>query len=288
MNLEARIERALGRRPCSLSRLAGGCVGDVRLAEFSTGEPLVVKSGGESLVVEADMLRFLAEHSALPVPRVIHAEPAMLILEFVPNNGTIAARASEQVHAGQLLAALHAVRPTGMSAHRHGFGRETLIAGLEQRNEWCDSWVEFFAERRLIAMARETVRAGMAPEQFVVRLERFARDALPTLIDEPDAPSLLHGDAWSGNILVREGRVAAFIDPAVYFGHAEIELAFGTLFGTFTDAFFEAYSAIRPIKAGFVEVRREVYNLYPLLVHARLFGGGYLAQVDATLRRFGA
>ncbi len=287
MTLEARIERAIGRAPRSLSRLAGGCVDDVRLAQFTNGEALVVKAGGVSLAVEADMLRFLAEHSELPVPRVVHAEPSLLIMEFVPNDGTITPRASEQADAGDLLAALHAVTPGGPNASRFGFDHDTLIGGLAQRNAWAESWVEFFAERRLIDMAREAVRAGMAPEHLSHRVEGFARERLPELIDEPDAPSLLHGDAWAGNILVRDGSVAAFIDPAVYFGHAEIELAFGTLFGTFTDEFFEAYASTRPLRPGFFEVRREVYNLYPLLVHVRLFGGGYLAQVDATLRRFG-
>ena len=90
-----------------------------------------------------------------------------------------------------------------------------------------------------------------------------------------------------GNILVEGGRVAAFIDPAISYSHAEVELAFGTLFGTFTERFFDAYRSARPIDDGFFEARRDLYNLYPLLVHARLFGAGYLAQIDATLRRFG-
>jgi fructosamine-3-kinase len=149
------------------------------------------------------------------------------------------------------------------------------------------SWVEFFAERRLVHLANEAHRAGMLDRDMRTRVERFARDRLALLIREPAHPSLLHGDAWGGNILVRGGRVAAFIDPAVYHGHAEAELAFGTLFGTFTEHFFGAYRERRMIAEGFFDVRRDVYNLYPLLVHARLFGGGYVAQIDATLRRFG-
>lgn len=287
MNLDARIERALGRRPCSITPLAGGCVGDVRLAEFAEGEPVVIKAGAESLDIEGAMLRFLAEHSGVPVPRVLHAEPTLLLMEFVENDGTITSRASEQAHAGELLASLHDVRPFGSQASQFGFESDTLIGGLAQANPWTGSWVGFFAEQRLIAMSNEARRAGMAPEELCARVERFARDRLSDLLDEPARPSLLHGDAWAGNILVRDGRVAAYIDPALYFGHAEAELAFGTLFGTFGDPFFEAYRARRAIEPGFFEVRRAIYNLYPLLVHVRLFGGGYVAQVDATLRRFG-
>jgi fructosamine-3-kinase len=115
-------------------------------------------------------------------------------------------------------------------------------------------------------------------------IERVAA-RLPDLVGEPAPPGLVHGDAWTGNVLVRDGRVAAFIDPAIYFADPEIELAFGTLFGTFGEAFFRRYGEIRPLRPGFFEVRRDVYNLYPLLVHVRLFGGGYVGQVAGIVRR---
>jgi fructosamine-3-kinase len=287
MSLGALIEGAIGRAPRSIRPLGGGCVGDVRVAEFARGESVVAKSGAGSLDIEAAMLRYLKEHTDLPAPKVLHAEPTLLIMEFVENNGTITSRASEQSHAGELLAALHDIGPPDSRAHRFGFDHATLIGGLAQPNPWTGSWIEFFAEHRLIAMAREAHHAGMASAELSIRVERFAREGLPSRIDEPARPSLLHGDAWAGNILVNEGKVAAFVDPALYFGHAEVELAFGTLFGTFGDAFFEAYRAKRAIQPGFLEVRRDIYNLYPLLVHVRLFGGAYVSQVDATLRRFG-
>lgn len=95
------------------------------------------------------------------------------------------------------------------------------------------------------------------------------------------------GDIWSRNVLARNGRVVGLIDPAIYYGHPEAELAFITLFNTFGDAFFQRYHALRPIAAGFFEERRDLYNLYPLLVHVRSFGGGYVHSVDQILRRFG-
>jgi fructosamine-3-kinase len=116
-------------------------------------------------------------------------------------------------------------------------------------------------------------------ERFCGRLERY--------IDAPAAPSLVHGDLWGGNILVKAGRIAAFLDPAIYYADAEIELAFTTLFGTFGEAFFERYRERRAIAPGFFEARRDIYNLYPLLVHTRLFGGHYAASVDGILRRYG-
>lgn len=288
MTIEERIERAIGARPTSLTRLVGGCVGDVRRATFAAREQVVVKAGGSNLGIEGAMLRLLRERSELPVPGVLHAEPTLLVMEHIENDGTITSRDSEQEHAAALLAALHSIHPPAPNGASFGLDFDTLIGGLAQPNGWMSSWVEFFAERRLIHMANEAHRAGMLDRDTRARVERFARDRLPSLIGEPARASLLHGDAWGGNILVRNGRVAAFIDPAVSYGDPEVELAFGTLFGTFTDRFFGAYRERRPIEDGFFEVRRDVYNLHPLLVHARLFGGGYVAQIDAALRRFGA
>jgi fructosamine-3-kinase len=136
-------------------------------------------------------------------------------------------------------------------------------------------------------MGRLAQENGSLPRDTYARLEKFCETKLETYIEQPDRPSLIHGDMWGGNILVNDGRIAAFIDPAIYHADPEIELAFSTLFGTFGDAFFGRYNEHRPIRPGFFEARRDIYNLYPLLVHTRLFGGHYAAQVDAILRRFG-
>jgi len=104
---------------------------------------------------------------------------------------------------------------------------------------------------------------------------------------EPAKPSLIHGDAWTGNILALNDQIIGFLDPAIYFADAEIELAFTTLFGTFGDSFFGRYEEIRPIEPGFLEARLDIYNLYPLLVHVRLFGGSYVSSVERVLKRFG-
>lgn len=115
-------------------------------------------------------------------------------------------------------------------------------------------------------------------------IERLAA-RLPDLIGEPAPPALVHGDLWGGNLLVRDGRVAAFIDPALHHADPEVELAFTTLFGTFGEPFFRRYGEIRPIRPGFFELRRDLYNLYPLLVHVRLFGGSYVGAVGRTVTR---
>ncbi len=277
----SRIEAAIGRRPVRLAPLAGGCIAEIYRADFDDGERLVAKLAGQGgdLALEAYMLDYLREHSALPVPAVIHAGAELLIMEFIDTSGALSA--SAQTHAGELLAALHAI-----SAPSFGHERDTLIGSLPQPNPGNPSWLDFFRDQRLLHMARVALEAGRLPPATMARIERLAGH-LSQWIEEPARPSLIHGDMWGGNVLARDGRIAGFVDPAIYYADPEIELAFATLFSTFGEPFFRRYGEIRPIRAGFFEARRDLYNLYPLLVHVRLFGGGYVASLEANLRKLG-
>lgn len=288
--LADRIEAALGHRPSALRPLAGGCIGDVRRAEMPDGAAVVIKldpapTPGAGLDVEGRMLAYLRDHSALPVPAPLHAEPGLLIMELIDTDAPLApgVPSDPEVHAADLLASLHDITPPD---GRFGLGFNTLIGGLHQPNPPSDRWIPFFARHRLAFMTDEAARAGRLPAGIAAGVERLG-GRLDGLLDEPARPSLIHGDVWSGNVLrAAGGGIAGFIDPAIYHAHAEIELAFITLFGTFGDRFFDRYAERRPIAPGFFEVRRDLYNLYPLLVHVRLFGGGYITQVESVLRRF--
>ncbi|MBX9634500.1 MAG: fructosamine kinase family protein, partial [Magnetospirillum sp.] len=185
-----------------------------------------------------------------------------------------------EAHAAEQLAALH-----GNTWHSFGAERDTVIGGLIQPNPPSQRWVEFYRDHRVLFMAEEARKAGRLPAVLMGRVETLAA-RLDRWIDEPDHPRLIHGDCWGGNVLVKGGRVAAFIDPALYYGDPEMELAFATLFGTFGDAFFTRYGELRPLAPGFWEARRDLYTLYPLLVHVRLFGGSYVDGVEQILDRF--
>lgn len=277
--LEDRIEAALGRRPNRLRPLAGGCVGDVALADLGDGERVVVKSAadaGARLDIEGRMLRYLAERSALPVPVVLHVEPTLLIMDYIePRAG---GEASLDLHAADLLADLHEI-----SSPDFGLEFDTLIGGLRQPNQPSRSWIDFFRERRLLHMAGEAAGAGRLPEDLHTRIRRLA-DRLDDLLEAPARPSLIHGDVWAGNVIPGPSGVGAFIDPAIHYADAEIELAFIALFGAFGQRFFDRYRERRGIRDGFFERRLDLLNLYPLLVHVRLFGGGYVASVERILR----
>jgi fructosamine-3-kinase len=280
LNVEAAIAGVVGRAPRRLAALAGGCVGEVYRAEFDGGEPLVAKidrGNSGKLDIEGAMLTYLAPH--LPVPAVVHAAPELLLMEWVEGGSSFPAAAER--HAAELLAALHTV-----TAPAFGFERDTLIGGLHQPNPTADSWLPFFAENRMVFMAEAAHDHGRLDAATVDRVRALAAD-LGEFLAEPDAPSLLHGDVWSGNVLAAGGRITGFLDPAIYFGHPEVELAFITMFSTFGDPFFDAYRTLRPLDAGFMSERRHLYNLYPYLVHVRLFGGSYVRSVEAILARFG-
>ncbi len=242
---------------------------------------VVAKVGAPSakLSLEGWMLRTLKERSALPVPAVVHSADDLLVIEMLPSGASID-RNVEQ-HAAELIAALHEV-----TAPTFGLERDTLIGGLHQPNPQSKSWLAFFRDQRLLFMAGDAERAGRLPAGVRNRIEGLCA-RLGEWIEEPAQPSLIHGDLWSGNVLASSGRISGFIDPAIYYADPEIELAFTTLFGTFGDAFFRRYGELRPLRAGFFEERRDLYNLYPLLVHVRLFGGGYVGQVEAILHKFG-
>jgi len=252
--------------------------------DLADGRRLAVKErqapARVDLRLEAYMLGELARHSTLPVPAVHLSDPDLLVMDFIETDGGGITPQVER-HAALLIAALHAV-----PRRCFGYERDTLIGPLPQPNPQMDRWIPFFRDHRLLAMARAAQAEGKLPAKLLVRLERLA-ERLDTYLSEPRDPSLLHGDLWTGNVLVRGQRIAGFVDPAIYCGHPEIELAFTTMFGTFGPAFFEAYEALLPLEPGFHELRSALYKLYPTLVHVRLFGSAYLPPIERTLARLG-
>jgi fructosamine-3-kinase len=280
-SLKGVLEAALGSPVVSIRPLGGGCIGEVREVGLADGRRLVAKSAqgapAGSLELEAWMIDYLARHSALPLPEVVHAREGLLVLSYIEGGAPMTAKAEE--HAAELLAALH-----GVEGSAFGLERDTLIGALPQPNPPTPHWTAFFAEQRLIAFGRLALSRGRIKRETFGDLERLAGN-IERYLEEPRAPALIHGDCWSGNLIVGRDCIAGFIDPAIYYAHPEVELAFTTLFGTFGESFFARYQELRPIAPGFFELRCQLYNLYPLLVHAILFGGSYARSVERTLQR---
>ncbi len=275
------IARVTGSRPVRFQPMGGGCVADVREVTLENDDTIVAKAGdaGANLGLDGFMLKYLRDPGGLPVPDVLHADDELLLMTRIDTAGGLSPGA--QAQAADLLAALH-----GVAADKFGLDRATVIGGLHQPNPQTPNWIDFFRDQRLLYMAAQALDAGRLSAALMARVETLA-GKLGDWLDNSATPSLIHGDMWGGNVLCYRGQISGFVDPAIYYADAEIELAFSTLFNTFGDAFFDRYAEHRPIRKGFFEERRDIYNLYPLLVHVRLFGGGYDGSVERTLEKFG-
>lgn len=264
----ARVAALTGVAEDRLERLAGGDLSEVLLLRRPDGRCTVAK-GGPASATEAAMLRALAE-AGLPVPAVEGEHPNILLLEHVENDGVFSPNAWASIGAARRR--LHSRRGEG-----YGWPTDYSLGTVELDNRGRTDWAPFWAEQRLAAAARILDRPW---RERVGRLAEGIGDLLP---DEPP-PALLHGDLWTGNILVRNGRLAALIDPACYHGDAEVDLAMLTLFAEPPAEFWDAYGTLSP---GW-EQRRSVYQLFPALVHLRMFGASYAALVDRLLSELGA
>lgn len=239
--------------------------------------------GMDVLDAEADGLRRL--HMACPehvvgvigVARSEDGPGTLLVLEFV-ERGSAAADYDAQLARG--LAAVHAV-----TTDSFGLERDNYIGATPQVNGACRTWPRFFAERRLLPLARRLQGSGGWPAHWNSPFDRLI-ERLPQLLPHRPDPSLLHGDLWSGNVMTAEDGRPVLIDPAVYYGHAETDLAMMKLFGGFGRRVFDRYADIAGAEPGFSD-RADIYNLYHLLNHVVLFGVGYHGGVERILGRFG-
>lgn len=264
--LRAHLGEVLGRiefvRP-----LAGGDINDAYAVEAG-GETLFVKTRADApsdmYEAEARGLRFL-EAGALRVPRVLAVDPSFLVLEYLPPTPP---GADYDEVLGRGLAALHQTTPAGF-----GLDHENYVGSIPQRNAPCATWAEFYWTQRLRPLSRAL------PPALRRRFDSLA-EALPVRVGPAEPPARLHGDLWGGNVHCAGEPV--LIDPAVYGGHREIDLAMMRLFGGFSARVFAAYEEAYPL-APEHERRVPLYQLYPLLVHVEIFGASYLPAVSRAL-----
>lgn len=259
--------------------LGSNATAKVYLSESKSGVLTVVKESRDSFALnaEAQMLKLLSPY--VRVPEVFILEDHRLVMEHIPNDGTCGDACEEQI--AEILAALHR-----NSAELFGLGFDTTIGPFRQSNRPRSSWIDFYREERVLDFAVKAFDEGRIDAAMRTRVEKIASD-FGDLLNEPKKPSLLHGDVWSGNVLTLQDRFAALIDPAAYYGHSEMELAFIGMFNTFGKRFYTRYHALRPIEPGFFEHRADLYRIFPYLVHIRAFGNGYLGGLDAILTRAG-
>lgn len=227
---------------------------------------------------EAEGLQLLKDTGNIRVPAVYgtgnfdNEETAYIVLEWISENK----QKDSEERLGRSLAFVHQT-----TANAHGLTQDNVIGILPQPNGWHQSWLSFLREKRLgylAALADSQGRMSLSRKRKMMRL----LDKLDRWVPKTREPALLHGDLWYGNWLADEQGNPVLVDPAVFFGDREFELAFTELFGGFSARFYDAYREIHPIDSGYAE-RKKIYQLYYLLVHLVLFGEAYGPQVDGIL-----
>jgi fructosamine-3-kinase len=284
--LKRAVSAKLGREVVSARPVAGGDINRAYEIVLVGGGRRFVKANARAgrgmFAAEARGLAWLAEAHALRIPEVVAvAEPddpqQFLVLELI-ESGAPAHDFDEAL--GRGLAELHR-----FGAPRFGLDHDNFIGSLPQANAAPPgaTWPEFYRTQRLQAQLRRATDEGNASPRMRAGFERLTA-RLDELVGPAEPPARLHGDLWGGNQLADERGAPCLIDPAVYGGHREIDLAMMRLFGGFNARVFDAYDEAWPLADGHRE-RVPLYQLYPLMVHVNLFGGGYIASVQAALDR---
>lgn len=231
------------------------------------------------LAKEADGLEKLRKSTFLKVPQIYgHGrieDYNFLLSEFVASSRQ---QLDYWENLGLGLAQLHL-----NTSKQFGLDSDNFIASLPQKNLQTNDWASFFVEQRLEPMLGKAYFDRLIPLDFLKKFQTIY--AKLDSIFPKEKPCLLHGDLWSGNVICDWEGQPCFIDPAIYYGHREMDLAFSRLFGGFDSRFYEAYDSIVPLEPDF-ESRMGIYNLYPLLVHLNLFGTAYLPGIEKIVKHF--
>jgi protein-ribulosamine 3-kinase len=288
-NIEDALFALYGENTVETSRktVSGGCINDASVLLLSNKERVFLKENTAELTnmfaAEAEGLDALHTASSrmkgpiVPKPLAVGGDRGrqFILMEYIAT-GRPGPQWAEEL--GRSLARLHLDR----LETRFGFAGDNYIGATPQPNPWTDGWISFFSVHRLGFQIDSACRRGLASfglEKDVRRLIEY----LDRFIPDNCAPSLLHGDLWSGNAMADKNGDAVIIDPATYYGHNEADLAMTELFGRFPERFYFAYSEVLPISSEYAD-RKTVYGLYHILNHLNLFGMGYAAQASQMAR----
>jgi fructosamine-3-kinase len=267
--------------PVEPRHVGGGCINTaVRLSDGE--QTYFIKLNQASMMemfeAESEGLQAMMETGTIRVPSPLcngmTNDQAYLVMEYIEMGH--AGRESSEM-AGRQLAEMHRA-----SWHSYGWHRDNTIGSTPQPNTPNSDWVGFFREQRLDFQLRLAARNGYGGN--LQRSGERLLEGFHHLIDHDPQPSLLHGDLWGGNIAYDTGGHPVIFDPAVYYGDREADLAMTELFGGFSKAFYDAYRESWPLATGYT-TRKTLYNLYHILNHLNLFGGGYLGQASSMIDR---
>jgi fructosamine-3-kinase len=274
------LQSELNVEVASQKSVHGGDINQAGRIELSSGDKLFVKwndsAPNDMFEVESRGLKLLnSADSGIEIPSPLLVTKSFLVLEWVEEGG---GNSTSALEFGRKLGRLHM-----SSSDYFGLDHDNYIGKLPQSNNKHTNWYDFFALERLEPQVRMGIESGKLSRPILKKAEGFYKklgSILPT-----EKPALLHGDLWSGNYMFTKLGGVSIYDPAVYYGHREMDIAMTRLFGGFSANFYEGYSEEFPLSGGF-DSRVSIYNLYPILVHANLFGGSYCRQAENIINRY--
>ncbi|HLH14204.1 MAG TPA: fructosamine kinase family protein, partial [Solirubrobacteraceae bacterium] len=288
----ARVTLPPGAR--EVRRVGGGDINEAYRVTLADGTRAFVKTRADpargEYAAEAAGLRWLAQPGALRTPRVLEAHERYLALEWIDAGEAGGARGLDDAGAEELGRGLARTHLAGAACFGGAGGADARFGSLALPNEPAADWPSFYAQRRLLPLARIARERGALDAGAVAAVERVC-ERLPELVGPAEAPARLHGDLWSGNVMVDAHARPWLIDPCAYGGHREVDLAMLRLFGApcassvGRERVFAAYEELAPLADGWRE-RVELFQLLPLLVHALLFGGGYAHAAARVAARY--
>lgn len=278
--LRTRLSHTLEEEVLSIDFFDQGQIGDIYKVTTSN-HAYILKTSATSnrLQIEHDMLVDINNYD-IAVPKVMDVSETHLLMAYIETSPL--AKSVQESKAAEVLAKLHSVTN---ESRMYGYYYDTTIASFMQKNEQTQyNWGLFLGQMRIVPMAKICYERGHISKEILSRLEHLSKDIYKRIDLSKISPSLLHGDLWSGNILFNMNG-ATLIDPAIYFGDREMELAFIMMFNTFGDTFFQTYTKVHPLSDDFYEVKVPLYQLYPVLVHVALYGVSYVGQLEHLLVR---
>ena len=269
------VEEILDEEVRVVSAIGGGSIADSNIVETLSGQRYFLKTGfsGKMFINEANGLKELSKPACISVPNVIAAHSRFLLLELI----TPGLRQKDFYTVfGQQYAQLHKY-----TVPSFGFYEDNFIGATPQKNTPSDTektnWTEFYFNKRVLFQYKLAEQNGYATPQLTKAFSVIESKIQDILNGSEEPPALLHGDLWSGNYITGSEGEPVLIDPAVYYGHREADLAMTYLFGGFSEQFYHSYNEEYPLKDGW-EYRQNIYKLYHVLNHLNLFGTGYYSE----------
>lgn len=276
-NLNQKLEAELFQKINSISHLSGGCIGNAMKVTTENGNQYFVKSYENSKMhhAEANGLNELKTANCIRIPRVLKVNDEFLFLEFIES---VSPTDNFMEKFGSQFAQLHK-----NTSKTYGYFEDNFIGSTDQINiPQNENWSEFYLENRIMYQFRLAEKKGYSTEELKSGIKLIEKRIENILDGSEELPTLMHGDLWGGNFIVDQRGNPCLIDPAVYYGHREADLAMTKLFGGFDSAFYNSYNEEYPLKEGW-EYRENLYKLYHILNHLNLFGGSYYKQVISLI-----